>query len=121
MFIIEQKFGNDGYAFWFKLLELLGDTADHYIDLKKRRQRGSFYRRKPGWTGDICNEILDLLAKLQAIDAELWEEEIIWCQNFVDGISDVYRNRRTKPPQQGRVSTDRNQRGVVLSDRNYTN
>jgi len=24
MFILEEKFGNNGYAFWFKLLELLG-------------------------------------------------------------------------------------------------
>lgn len=24
IFILENKFGNDGYAFWFKLLEILG-------------------------------------------------------------------------------------------------
>ena len=26
IFIIENNYGNDGYAFWFKLLELLGAT-----------------------------------------------------------------------------------------------
>ena len=25
IFILENRFGNDGYAFWFKLLEILGD------------------------------------------------------------------------------------------------
>jgi DnaD/phage-associated family protein len=39
-----------------------------------------------------------LLAKLGAIDAELWENKIVWSQNYVDGISDVYKNRRTEIP-----------------------
>lgn len=32
IFILESKYGNDGYAFWFKLLEILGDTEGHYYD-----------------------------------------------------------------------------------------
>lgn len=31
-FILEQSWGNDGYAFWFKLLELLGRSEGHYYD-----------------------------------------------------------------------------------------
>ena len=34
MFILEQKYGNDGYAFWFKLLELLGTTEGHFLHLE---------------------------------------------------------------------------------------
>lgn len=34
MFILEQKYGNDGYAFWFKLLEMLGSTEGHFLSLK---------------------------------------------------------------------------------------
>ena len=30
MFILEQRWGNDGYAFWFKLLEMLGTTEGHF-------------------------------------------------------------------------------------------
>ncbi len=33
MFILEQKYGNNGYAFWFKLLELLGDAPGHFLDI----------------------------------------------------------------------------------------
>jgi len=97
MFIIEQKYGNDGYAFWFKLLELLGGTAGHYIDLNDEATQ-EFLQAKTRISWDLCHEILDLLAKLDAIDAELWEHKIVWCQNFVDGISDVYKNRRTEIP-----------------------
>ncbi len=32
IFILEQKYGNDGYAFWFKLLEFLGTKEGHYLD-----------------------------------------------------------------------------------------
>jgi hypothetical protein len=39
-----------------------------------------------------------LLAELEAIDQELWQNRIIWCQKFVDGISDVYKNRRVEIP-----------------------
>ena len=32
IFILENKFGNDGYAFWFKLLEILGESEGHFYD-----------------------------------------------------------------------------------------
>lgn len=97
LFIIEQKYGNDGYAFWFKLLEFLGDTDGHYIDLNDEMVQ-EFLQAKTSLSKEMCNEILDLLAKLKAIDAELWEHKIVWSQNFVDGISDVYKNRRVEIP-----------------------
>jgi len=122
MYIIEQKYGNDGYAFWFKLLELLGDTAGHYLDLNDDATF-EFLQAKTRLGADICCEILDLLAKLGAIDPELWESKVIWCQNFVDGISDVYRNRRMKTPSRpsfygqkpsaAGVSTDKNPQSKV--------
>lgn len=122
MYILEQKYGNDGYAFWFKLLELLGDTAGHYLDLNDDATF-EFLQAKTRLGEDICCEILDLLAKLGAIDPELWESKVIWCQNFVDGISDVYRNRRMETPSRpsfyeqkpgaAGVSTDENPQSKV--------
>lgn len=122
MFIIEQKYGNDGYAFWLKLLEFLGDTAGHYIDLNDEVTQ-EFLQAKTRLSWDFCEEILDLLAKLDAIDAELWEYKVVWSQNFVDGISDVYKNRRTKTPSRPSfyvqkpcntdVSTDNNPQSKV--------
>ena len=43
--------------------------------------------------------MLDILAKLEAIDAELWQERIIWCQKFVNWLQDVYTKRRRELPQ----------------------
>lgn len=122
LFIIEQKYGNDGYAFWFKLLEFLGDTDGHYIDLNDEMVQ-EFLQAKTSLSKEMCNEILDLLAKLKAIDAELWEHKIVWSQNFVDGISDVYKNRRVETPSRpsfyiqkpatADISTDENPQSKV--------
>ena len=98
IFILEQKFGNDGYAFWFKLLELLGDTKGHYF-CTSNYSEWQFLIAKSRVTEQIATEILDTLAELEAIDKELWEEKIIWVQKFVDNISDVYVKRKQDVPK----------------------
>ena len=97
MFIIESLWGNDGYAFWFKLLELLGATPGHVYDCNKADD-WEFLLAKTRLSGDTVTEILNKLAKLDAIDPDLWAERIIWSQNFVDGLAPVYRKRKQETP-----------------------
>lgn len=97
MFIIEQRFGNDGYAFWFKLLEMLGSADGHYLDLNNAGT-AEFLVSKTRTSEGFCTGILDLLAKLDAIDAELWASKVVWCQKFVDGVSPAYTKRGTETP-----------------------
>lgn len=97
MFILEQKYGNDGYSFWFKLLEILGKYEGHFINLNNTGE-WEFLTSYTRLADDTCCEILNLLAKLEAIDQELWQQKIVWSQNFVNGIADAYRNRRTDTP-----------------------
>lgn len=98
MYILEQRYGNDGYSFWFKLLEMLGSYEGHYIDFNDVGD-WEFLQSKTRLSEDICQEILDLLAKLEAIDKESWEHRIVWSQNFVDGLAPVYTNRRQPLPK----------------------
>lgn len=97
MYILEQRFANDGYAFWFKLLETLGSSDGHCIKFNQDTET-EFLAAKTHMTIDKCIEILDLLAKLNAIDPELWQERIIWSDNFIERISDVYRKRESETP-----------------------
>ena len=98
MFTVEQKFGNDGYAFWFKLLEILGSRSGHYIDTNQA-QSWEFLQARTRCSEEKCTQILDLLAKLGAIDNELWTgEKTIWSQNFVDNLCHVYKKRLSEIP-----------------------
>lgn len=126
MFIIEQNYGNDGYAFWFKLLELIGDTEGHCLDLNDEATF-EYLQAKTRLSRETCSSILNLLAKLHAIDKKLWSEKIVWCQNFVDGVAPVYANRRVETPERpsfykqkprsGKVSTSRNPQSKVEETR----
>ena len=97
MTIIEQRFGNDGYAVWFKTLEMLGDTDGHALDLNDELS-WEFFVTKMRVSGEKTLEILGLLSRLGAIDPELWSEKIIWSQNFVSNLAEVYSKRTTPLP-----------------------
>lgn len=97
LYIIEQKHGNDGYAFWYKLLEILGSTDGHYLDLNNQSNM-EFLTSKTRCDEDFCRKVLDLLCRLEAIDCGLWHKGVIWCQNFVDRIKHVYDKRTGEAP-----------------------
>lgn len=102
MTILEKKYGNDGYAFWFKLLEKLGDTEGHCLDLSREEER-IYLSSETNLDEEKCFEILDLLARVDAIDKQLWDQERkVWSQNFVDGVRDVYRKRSSACPENPR-------------------
>ena len=98
MFIIEQKYGNDGYAFWFKLLEMIGTADGHTLSLKDDMD-WEFLTAKTNLDKEKCTEIMELLATLGAVDKDLWvSDKVIWIENFVDNIKDAYRNRVVETP-----------------------
>jgi len=96
--ILQNEFGNDGYAFWYQLLELLCLTENQVYD----------YNNPASWrlllaeTHVIENnaiKILQLLADLEAIDPELHKAKIIWSQNLVENLELVYKRRSTGMPE----------------------
>ena len=98
MFIMETRFGNDGYAFWFKLLEYLGDREGHFIDCGDESE-WQFLLAKARVDGPQAENMLTLLATLDAIDKKLWRDrKVVWCQNLVDRIAEVYAKRKQGAP-----------------------
>jgi hypothetical protein len=105
--ILQGKWGNDGYAFWFRLLEKLCSSKGHFIDCRNP-VKWQLLLAKTQLSNGTGEEIMDTLVDLQAIDSELWKKNrIIWCQNLVDNIGDAYRNRRRPVPTRP-VPTDIN-------------
>lgn len=96
MHIIETKYGNDGYATWFKLLEQLGKANNHYIDASDDMTLmylTSVFKIDEEKTLLILND----LAKLDAIDKMLFDEhKVIYSKKFADSVQDAYRNRKGK-------------------------
>lgn len=92
MFILENKFGLTGYAVWYKTLEMLGRSSNHYIDLRNDTDK-LFLISKLGITEQVFNDIYDLLAKLNAIDLDLWKHQVVYSDNFISNIEDVYVRR----------------------------
>lgn len=90
--ILEGEFGLTGYAFWFKLLEWLGHTEGFAYDAREDEDL-EFLAREFKVDVETATGILDKCAKLKAIDRELWGQRIIWSDNFVNRLSEVYRKR----------------------------
>ena len=113
--ILENRFGNDGYAFWFKLLEILGDTDGHSYRYENTTNV-EFLLAKTNVSEVKAEKILDLLAELEAIDKELWEHNIIWSDNFMENIADVYNKRSYDKPQKP-VIDEENSKDEGFSER----
>ena len=115
MFILETRYGDKGFTFWFKTLELLGSTSGHayYFNKEDNCEYIQAYTRT---NKEQAIEILDLLSSLDAIDKDLWiNKHIIWSDNFIDGIRDAYRNRMVDIPAKP-VSDVRNSSPIGITD-----
>lgn len=97
IFTLQSLYGNDGYAFWFKLLEILGNTDGHCFRYEKPAD-WLFLVAKTGVSEEKAKNILQTLADLEAIDAELYAEKVLWSDNFVTGLIPVYDKRSTEIP-----------------------
>jgi DnaD/phage-associated family protein len=96
--ILQSKYGNDGYAFWFKLLELLGRTAGHYYAYQSVEDLEFLCAKTHQKDTETVLNILGTLDVLGAIDHELYLDKIIWCQKFVNRVADAYSRAKAGPP-----------------------
>lgn len=92
---VENLFGNNGFVVWIKTLQKLGRTDYHVIDVRQTTQWKLFYSLFRIDETEVIN-ILDTLADLGCIDKTLWENKIIYSENFVKRVSDAYRNRKNE-------------------------
>jgi hypothetical protein len=116
LLILQNEFHNDGYAFWFKLLELLcvsdGQSYDYNNPAEWR-----LLLAKTSVQEDTATKILTILADVGAIDKELHSHKVIWVQKLVDNLDLVY-NRRSNGKPQKPVITNNN---MVMKDISVNN
>jgi hypothetical protein len=92
--VLEELYGNDGYAFWFKLLELLGSSDNFIYDCKIEKEY-KFLMLRTKTNNEKCRNILNTLCELEAIDKEKWEKEnIVFVENLVKNITKFTKNQK---------------------------
>jgi len=97
LFILQSRFGNNGYAIWFKVLALLCRTPGHFYDCNKPAN-WQFLLAEMAFPDGEMDKVLNCLSELEAIDPELWQHRIIWCQNLVNRLGGVYKERKANLP-----------------------
>ncbi len=96
MFYIEETYGNDGFACFVKILRELAKANYHYLDLSKT-SKVMFLCAKCKVSKDVLLLIIKDLVELGKFDTMLWNENnIVWCQDFIDSIQDAYFKRKNK-------------------------
>jgi len=98
LYILESRWGNNGYAFFYKLWKRLGDADFHYIDLRPL-DNWEYFRAKMGVSDTETTDILNKLAEMGVIDAELWAQKVIWSDSFIESVKDVWIKRKQLIPQ----------------------
>lgn len=99
MFILESMYGNDGYAFWFKLLEILCASDGQVFDCS-RPANWKYLVAMCRVTDDTAEAIIGQLVALGKIDERLWNEERkIWVQSLIDNLQPYYARSSRKAPK----------------------
>lgn len=105
--ILDGRFANDGYAFWFRLLARLTRSENHYFDTNNK-VKWEIFCKDCHITPEKGVEIIETLIELDAIDRELWQtHRIVWCDNLVSNLSEVYKNRKRPVPNKPVFTVDK--------------
>lgn len=105
IFSIERRFGLKGYAGYYKLLELLGKSENHYYEFKGTENK-DYALVETGCKEEDFLDLMKLLMALDLLDSELWEEKrIIWIPSFIETLQPVYDKRQNELP--GKPFTDK--------------
>lgn len=96
---LENVYGAEGYRAFYRLLELLTKTNDHYIELKTEAQILTF-RYSMKVEKEVLDKAIEYLVEMKVIDNHMYHEEnIIWIPDLVDCFKLVYYKRGRKSPE----------------------
>lgn len=89
------RYGHAGYVVWMMILEHLGRADFHFLDIQDEVQV-MYLAGELKVTQELLIEIVEILVKFNEFDQELWENQILYNQKFVDSIFDAYKKRNNE-------------------------
>ncbi len=103
-YLLDMRWPHVGYSVMYRLFELLGSSNSHFYDYNGQ-EAWDFLLLKVKVDQDLALEIIEALAmKTQTFDPELYQANVLWSQNFVDGLAPLYARRKTDLPIRPDVS-----------------
>ena len=109
--LIEFRHKTEGYAFVYKLQEMLADAPYHKLSVKTQDEKDMF-EMGIGIKKEVVDDVINILVNNNKIDRELWEKErVIWWQEFVERLSAVwYKRGKRIPTKEGGIENFRTQK-----------
>ena len=96
--IIIGKYGNEGYAFYYRLQELLGRTNGHSYGYDSELRK-EYLAKATGVDRKKAEMFIDFLCELGEINKQCWKDDkVIWWQNFVNSLEKLYKKRANDLP-----------------------
>ena len=95
--LIEHRHGAEGYMAYYKLLELLSDADSHFI-LRQTEDQKDMFEMGMKVSPKVIEDVINILINTNRIDKKLWENEIIWMDDFVQSLKACYYNRNRPLP-----------------------
>lgn len=96
LYFIEQKYGNDGYATWIKILRQLTVTSYHYLNLSDQSEL-MFLAAKCRVSEELLLNIIDDLVKLGEFPVDFWSgNRILFSEKLVKSLHPLYEKRRNE-------------------------
>lgn len=93
MFYIENKYGNDGYATWVKILRELAVTNNHYLNLSDPINI-MYLASKCRISEQKLIDIITDLSTIGEFSLFLWmDNRIVFNEKFVQNIQEAYKKR----------------------------
>lgn len=98
MYYIENKYQNNGFAVWVKILRQLAVTDRHYLNLSDGKTL-MFMTAKCRVEESLLINIIEDLIRFEEFDKPMWDEaRILTGEKFLSSIADAYKKRNTPPP-----------------------
>jgi hypothetical protein len=100
LFILQSKYGLEGIGFFTNLLRALCTTPGHILDLSNPVDHLYTTSRIGVIDEKRADDMLEIMVQTGKIDARLWQQKrIIYSQDFVDSLDELYRKRKCQPPK----------------------
>lgn len=98
LFVLQRKYGLAGVGFFTQIMRWLSQSPGHYYQYVDEYDKDRLNQFCGVGESDTKAMIQDMV-NTEKLDPELWRKyQVIYSQDFVDELAELYRRRKAEPP-----------------------